>query len=145
VLELAQELKFLQVGKLTLAVDGTKVLANANKHATASYEHAGKTIQQLDLEVRELLAKAVRRGVFLKSKSKPTKRRIDAVVKRSEPNFQRLPGRDGPRSERRGRRVCKDWAIPVERLIRVAPAILQKPQGPRKFFCFQLASLWPRS
>jgi transposase len=60
VLELAQELKFLQVGQLTLAVDGTKVLANASKHAAVSYEHAGKTIQQLDLEVQELLAKAER-------------------------------------------------------------------------------------
>ena len=58
VLELAQELKFLQMGQLTLAVDGTKVLANASKHAAVSYEHAGKTIQQLDVEVQELLAKA---------------------------------------------------------------------------------------
>jgi Transposase DDE domain len=39
-------------------VDGTKVLANASKHAAVSYEHAGKTIQQLDFEVKELLAKA---------------------------------------------------------------------------------------
>jgi len=58
VLELAQELKFLQVGQITVAVDGTKVLANASKHAAVSYEHAGKTIQQLDGEVKELLAKA---------------------------------------------------------------------------------------
>ena len=58
VLELAQELKFLQVGQLTLAVDGTKILANASKHAAVSYEHAGKTIQQLEGEVQELLAKA---------------------------------------------------------------------------------------
>lgn len=58
VLELAQALNFLQVGQITVAVDGTKVLANASKHAAVSYEHAGKTIQQLDLEVKELLAKA---------------------------------------------------------------------------------------
>jgi len=58
VLELAQALKFLRVGQLTVAVDGTKVLANASKHAAVSYEHAGKTIEQLDLEVKELLAKA---------------------------------------------------------------------------------------
>ena len=58
VLELAQALKFLQVGQITVAVDGTKVLANASKHAAVSYEHAGKTIQQLDLEVKDLLAKA---------------------------------------------------------------------------------------
>jgi transposase len=58
VLELAQALKFLQVGQLTVSIDGTKVLANASKHAAVSYEHAGKTIEQLDLEVKELLAKA---------------------------------------------------------------------------------------
>jgi len=58
VLELAQALKFLQVGQITVAVDGTKVLANASKHAAVSYEHAGKTIQQLDLEIQALLAKA---------------------------------------------------------------------------------------
>jgi hypothetical protein len=34
------------------------VLANASKHAAVSYEHAGKTIQQLELEVKELLTKA---------------------------------------------------------------------------------------
>jgi transposase len=60
VLELAQALKFLQVGQITVAVDGTKVLAHASKHAAVSYAHAGKTIQQLDLEVKELLAKAER-------------------------------------------------------------------------------------
>jgi len=58
VLELAQALKFLQVGQITVAVDGTKVLAHASKHAAVSYAHAGKTIQQLDLEVKELLAKS---------------------------------------------------------------------------------------
>jgi hypothetical protein len=58
VLELAQELKFLQVGQITVAVDGTKVMAQASKHAAVSYEHAGKTIEQLDREIKELLAKA---------------------------------------------------------------------------------------
>jgi transposase len=58
VLELAQELKFLQVGQITVAVDGTKVMAHASKHSAVSYEHAGKALEQLDLEVRELLAKA---------------------------------------------------------------------------------------
>jgi hypothetical protein len=58
VLEMAQALKFLQVGQITVAVDGTKVMANASKHAAVSYEHAGKTIEQLDWEVKELLGKA---------------------------------------------------------------------------------------
>src|SRR5881397_3163694 len=40
VLELAQALKFLQVGQITVAVDGTKVLANASQHVAVSYEQA---------------------------------------------------------------------------------------------------------
>jgi transposase len=51
VLELAQKLNFLQVGQITVAVDGTKVLANASKHSAVSYEHADKSLEQLDLEV----------------------------------------------------------------------------------------------
>lgn len=58
VLELAQALKFVQVGQITVAVDGTKVLANASKHSAVSYAHAGKSIEQLDLEVKQLLEKA---------------------------------------------------------------------------------------
>jgi len=42
VLQLAQQLKVLQVGQITVAVDGTKVLANASKHSAVSYERAGQ-------------------------------------------------------------------------------------------------------
>jgi len=42
VLELAQELRFLQVGQITVAVDGTKVLANASKHAAVQQERGEK-------------------------------------------------------------------------------------------------------
>jgi transposase len=58
VLEMARALKFLQVGQITVAVDGAKVLAHASKHSAVSCEHAGKTIEQLDLEVKALMAKA---------------------------------------------------------------------------------------
>jgi transposase len=58
VLELAQELKVLQVGQITVAVDGTKVLANASKHSAVSYERAGQMIEQLETEVQQLVAKA---------------------------------------------------------------------------------------
>jgi transposase len=58
ILELAQERKLLQVGQITVAVDGTKVLANASKHAAVSHERAGQQSAQLELEVRQLLAKA---------------------------------------------------------------------------------------
>jgi transposase len=58
VLELAQELKLLHVGQITLAVDGTKVLANASKHRAVSYQRAGTQIELLQHEVAQLLAKA---------------------------------------------------------------------------------------
>ncbi len=58
VLQLAQQLKVAKFGQVTVAVDGTKVLANASKHSAVSYERAGQMIEQLELEVKELLAKA---------------------------------------------------------------------------------------
>ncbi|MEO6908716.1 MAG: transposase, partial [Abditibacteriaceae bacterium] len=56
VLELAQEMKLLRVGKVS--VDGTKIKANASKHAAVSYERAGEMTEQLRLEVQELMQKA---------------------------------------------------------------------------------------
>lgn len=58
VLQLAQQLKVLKLGQLTVAADGTKVLANASKHSAVSYQRAGELIAQLELEVQQLLAKA---------------------------------------------------------------------------------------
>ena len=58
VLQLAEQLKLLKVGQLTVAVDGTKVLANASKHSAVSYERARELSAQLELEVQQLLAKA---------------------------------------------------------------------------------------
>jgi transposase len=58
VLQLAQQLKVLKVGQLTVAADGTKVLAHASKHSAVSYQRAGEMIEQLELEVQQLLAKA---------------------------------------------------------------------------------------
>jgi transposase len=58
VLELARELKFLKVGQITVAADGTKVLANASKHAAVSHPRAGAMILQLEGEVKQLLDKA---------------------------------------------------------------------------------------
>src|ERR1700747_748961 len=42
----------------TVALDGTKIHANASRHSALSYEHAGKLETQLKAEVAELLAKA---------------------------------------------------------------------------------------
>ena len=58
VLELAARVGVMKVGKVTVAIDGTKILANASKHSAVSYEKAGEMMQELDLEVAELLKKA---------------------------------------------------------------------------------------
>ena len=58
VLEMAAGCGFLKVGGITVAIDGTKVLANASKHAAASYGRAGEKMRQMDLEIAELLRKA---------------------------------------------------------------------------------------
>jgi transposase len=56
VLTLAREMGMLKMG--TVALDGTKIHANASRHSALSYEHAGKIEAQLQAEVAELLARA---------------------------------------------------------------------------------------
>src|SRR5471030_3008725 len=56
VLELAREMGLLKLG--TVALDGTKIHANASRHSALSYEHAGKIEAQLKAEVADLMAKA---------------------------------------------------------------------------------------
>jgi hypothetical protein len=56
VLLLAREMGVLWMG--TVALDGTKIHANASRHSALSYEHAGKIEVQLKAEVSELLARA---------------------------------------------------------------------------------------
>lgn len=56
VLQMAQHLRLTKVG--TISLDGTKLQANASKHAAVSYARAGEMIAQLELEVRELMTRA---------------------------------------------------------------------------------------
>src|SRR5947208_8832822 len=56
VLKLAREMGVLKMG--TVALDGTKIHANASRHSALSYEHAVKSEGQWKAEVAELLAKA---------------------------------------------------------------------------------------
>jgi transposase len=56
VLQLASELRLRKVG--AVSVDGTKIQANASKHAAVSYQRAGEMIEQLELEVKELMERA---------------------------------------------------------------------------------------
>ena len=56
VLGIARQMKLLKLG--TIALDGTKIHANASRHSALSYGHAQKLEAQLEAEVKELLARA---------------------------------------------------------------------------------------
>lgn len=58
VLELAARAKVLKVGNITLAQDGTKILANASKHSAVSHGHAVEQMRLLEDEIATLLARA---------------------------------------------------------------------------------------
>ena len=58
VLELAARARVLQVGDITVAIDGTKILANASKHSAVSYGHAVKQMQLAEEQITQLLQKA---------------------------------------------------------------------------------------
>jgi transposase len=56
VLSVAREMGVLKLG--TVALDGTKIHANASRHSALSYEHANRIEAQLKAEVADLLGKA---------------------------------------------------------------------------------------
>jgi len=56
VLCIAKQMNLLTLG--TIALDGTKVHANASRHSALSYGHAQKIEAQLEAEVKEMLARA---------------------------------------------------------------------------------------
>jgi len=56
VLGVAREMGVLNMG--TVALDGTKIHANASRHSALSYEHAGRIEAQLKAEVADLMARA---------------------------------------------------------------------------------------
>ena len=56
VLPLARPLRLTRVG--TVSVDGTKIQANASKHAAVSCQRAGEMIEQWELDVKELRERA---------------------------------------------------------------------------------------
>lgn len=58
VLELAARVGVMKVGQVTVAIDGTKILANASKHSAVSYQKSEEMMQELDLEIAQLLKKA---------------------------------------------------------------------------------------
>lgn len=58
VLELAARARVLQVGDITVAIDGTNILANASKHSAVSYGHAVEQMKLAGEQITQLLQKA---------------------------------------------------------------------------------------
>lgn len=58
VLHCAALSQILKVGDITIAIDGTKILANASKHGAVSHGHALEQMKLLEDQIAELLAKA---------------------------------------------------------------------------------------
>lgn len=85
VLQLAHHLRLTRVG--TVSVDGTKIQANASKHAAVSYPRAGEMIEPLELEVQELMERAEQ------AQARETKETLDitAELARREKRVAALP------------------------------------------------------
>lgn len=58
VLELAASAEVFKVGSITVAIDGTKILANASKHSAMSHQHLKKQMYLAEDQIAQLLAKA---------------------------------------------------------------------------------------
>jgi transposase len=58
VLECAARSQVLRVGDITVALDGTKILANASKHSAVSHGHAVEQMMLLEEQIAQLLSKA---------------------------------------------------------------------------------------
>jgi len=56
VLGLAQEAGLVKLGRI--AIDGSKMKANASKHKAMSYQHMGAQIEKLEAEIKEILQRA---------------------------------------------------------------------------------------
>lgn len=73
VLAMAAQMRVLKVGQVTLAIDGTKILANASKHSAVSHGHATAQIELLEKQVAQLLARPPERTPRSRSPG-PTRR-----------------------------------------------------------------------
>ena len=110
VLELAREMGLLKLG--TVALDGTKIHANASRHSALSYEHATKIEAQLKAEVAELLARAeaADQAEVVDGMSIPEEWRAVRIV---WPSLRRRAPRSkrAPRNASRGRRlsIAPSW------------------------------------
>jgi len=84
ILQLAQEMGFLKVGRVS--VDGSKIQANASKHSALSWGHASRLEEQLKGEVAELMrlgegaeSQAVAEGMDIPAELARREERLKAI------------------------------------------------------------------
>jgi transposase len=100
VLEVAARVRVLRVGEVTLALDGTKILASASKHSAVSHGHALKQRVLLEEQIAELLARADA------ADSAPLE---DGLTVPGEPSGARSPAAGSPKGSAAGRRQDRGW------------------------------------
>jgi transposase len=130
VLEQAREIGVLKVG--TVSVDGTKMRASASKHKNVMYGRAGELIEQLDQEVKALLAEAekadnadvdegqqipeqIAQRETLKAKLKDARERLEQRAKaRAQAEEAEYLRKVAARKQREGSRKGKEIQPPTE-------------------------------
>ena len=135
VVQTAQELGLIKLG--TVAVDGSKVKANASKHKSMSYKRMKEEEKQLRKEIRELLAKANqadeqedkrygkdRRGDELPAEVarregrlqtiKEARQRLEARQREADLEAGREPG-DQDRTGKPGKPFKRAFGVPAEK------------------------------
>jgi len=104
VLMLAREAGLFKLG--TVALDGTKVHANASRHGALSYEHAHKLEAQLKAEVAELMALAAAAD----SADVPDGMSVPEELARREERLARIAAAKAKIEARAGERFAREQA-----------------------------------
>lgn len=112
VLELAARARILQVGDITVAIDGTKILANASKHSAVSHGHAVEQIKLAGEQIAQLLKKAE------DADSTPLQDglTIPAEIKRREDRIAKLREATQAMEQRAKERLIEEQAAYQEKL-----------------------------
>ena len=104
VLSIARQMKWLKLG--TVALDGTKLHANASRHSAWSDGHAQKIEAQLQAEVGELLARAAAAD----AEPLPVGLHIPQELARREARLQAIRAAQAELEARAAERLARDQA-----------------------------------
>lgn len=127
VLLYARELGFLKVG--TVAMDGTKVRANASKHRAVSYKRAGEIEKKLRQEVKRLMALAEQ------ADQTPVAEGIDIPkeIARREDRIKRLEEARRAIRERRAKEAAESYTQEANEALEKVEEAVSKTLSGEKF------------